>query len=100
MLLRRASPNAPVGATNAAVLNHSAMDGFGTVTDWPGTTSARSVPLTPWLTFSVLPRIRGVKGSPEAMVQSPLQFQSPRMARSGVLPDSQRRSWPKGSSHK
>src|ERR1700694_2149844 len=57
MLLRRASPNGPAGATNAAVLNHSAMDGSGTVTGWPGTTSPRCVPLAPWLTFNVLPRI-------------------------------------------
>src|ERR1700742_3421188 len=90
ILLRRASPNTPVGATNAAVLNHSAIDGSDTVTGSPGTTSARCVPFTPWLTFNVLPRIRGVKGSPEAMVQSPLQFQSPRTARSGLLPESQR----------
>src|SRR6476646_6736718 len=100
MLLRRASPNGPDGVTKAAVLNHSAIDGLGRLTGCPGTTSARTVPLVPWLTSSTLPRTRGVKGNPDAMVQSPLQFQSPRMTRSGLLPDNQRRSWPKGSSHK
>src|SRR4029078_3088001 len=96
MLLRRASPNWPAGATNAAVLNHSAMDGFDTVTNWPGTTSARTVPLVPRFTSEESPRIRGGKGRPEEMAQPPPQFQSPKPPRSGLFPASQRRSWPKG----
>ena len=62
------------------MLNHSAMDGFDRLTDCPGTTSARSVPLVPRSTSSALPSSRGVKGRPEAMVQSPLHCQSPKIA--------------------
>src|ERR1700730_11821366 len=101
MLLRRAVPNSPDGGiTNAAVLNHSLTDGLGKPTGSPATTSARSVPLVPRLTSEKSPRILGVNGSPEAIVQSPLQFQSPTTARSGLFAVSHRRSWPKGSSHR
>ena len=48
MLLRRASPNCPVcGVVNAAVLNHSRIEGSDRLTFCPGTTSGRSVPFDP-----------------------------------------------------
>src|ERR1700693_2436208 len=78
MLLRRALPYWPTGgAVNAAVLNHSPMEGSASVNDCPGTTSARIVPLVPRLTSVKSPNTRGVNGEPEAMVQSPLHSQSP-----------------------
>src|SRR5580658_6199854 len=100
MLLRRASPYGPAGNANAAVLNHFAIEGFEMLTDCPRTTSGRSVPFVPRFTSAESPSSRGVKGSPEAIVQSPLHCQSPKMARSGVFPVSQRLSCPKGSSNK
>ena len=78
MLLRRAFPYWPVGGvTNAAVLNHSLMLGFEMLTGSP-VTSARSVPFTPLLTLEYEPTMRGVKGRPDAIVQSPLHCQPPR----------------------
>ena len=50
MLLRRASPNDLWAATNAAVLNHSAMEGFGRLTDWPGTDVGPHRSVGAWLT--------------------------------------------------
>src|ERR1700733_7744229 len=93
MLLRRASPYVPVGGiANAAVLNHSRTDGFARLTGCPGTRFGRRGPFVPAFNSSVFPRYRGVNGRPEAIVQSPLHCQSPRMARKGVLPVSQRLS--------
>ncbi len=43
--------------------------------------SGRSAPLVPLFTSVKLPRIRGVNGRPDAMVQSPLHCQSPNTAR-------------------
>src|ERR1700693_2473256 len=101
MLLRRALPNCPVGgATNAALLNHSPIEGFDRLTDCPGITSGRSVPLLPRFTSAMLPSKRGVNGRPEAIVQSPLHCQPPTIARNGACPVNQRLSVPKGSSHK
>ena len=101
MLLRRASPYCPVGGTaNAALLNHSPIDRLAKLTDCPGTTSGRKVPLLPRLTSVMSFSNRGVNGSPEAIVQSPLHCQPPKMARNGACPVSQRLSLPKGSSHK
>src|SRR5450631_18683 len=100
MLLRRALPYCPGGgATNAAVLNHSLMLGFGTLTGDP-VTSALSVPFTPLFTLAYEPKRRGVNGRPEAIVQSPLHCQPPKM--SCVFPStaSHRLPLPKGSSHK
>src|SRR5580704_13639365 len=91
MMLRPASPNAvPLGFTqvfvvpalvdgeqNAAVLNHSAADGFESVIGAP-VTSARSEPLTPRSMSSELPRTRGVYQSPLATVKSPLSDQALR----------------------
>src|SRR5208282_169847 len=76
MLLRRASPNCPGGgATNAAVLNQSVMDGLAKLTDCPGTKSGRNVPFVPRFTSAMLPSSRGVNGNPDANVQSPLHNQ-------------------------
>src|SRR5579863_3202692 len=91
MMLRPASPNAvPLGlaqllvvpeevdgAQNAAVLNHSAADGFESVIGAP-VTSARSEPLTPRSMSNVFPRTRGVYQSPLATVKSPLSDQALR----------------------
>src|SRR3974390_1659276 len=78
MLLRRAFPYCPTGGvTNAAVLNHSLMLGFEILTGSP-VTSARSVPFTPLFTLEYEHTLRGVKGSPEAMIQSPLYCHPPR----------------------
>src|SRR5579864_4087132 len=100
MLLRRALPNcAGGGAINAAVLNHCATVGSEMPTGNP-VTSGRSVPLVPRLTSLNAPRILGVKGSPEAIVQSPLHCQSPKTARHGLAPESHCLSCPNGSSHK
>src|ERR1700683_2839314 len=93
MLLRRASPYWLVGgAANAAVLNHSPIVGCDKLTDWPGTMLARMVPLVPRATSVTSLRPCGVKGRPDAMVQSPLHCQSPKIARRGVLPVSHRLS--------
>src|ERR1700691_4521053 len=73
MLLRRALPNCPGGgATYAAVLNHSAIEGLEMLIDSPGTRSGLNVPFVPRCTSEKSPRSRGVNRSPEAMVQSPL----------------------------
>src|SRR5271154_2228042 len=101
MLLRRALPYSPVGgATNAAVLNHVAIEGFGRLTACPGTRSGRSVAFVPAFTSFTSFTNRGVNGNPDANVQSPLHCQSPRTARNGVFSVSQRLSCPKGNSHK
>src|SRR5580658_5303473 len=101
MLLRRALPYCPVGgATKAAVLNHSAIEGFVRLTDCPGTRSGRSVAFVPAFTSLTSFTNRGVNGSPDANVQSPLHCQSPKTARNGVFPVSQCLSCPNGNSHK
>src|ERR1035441_10788290 len=90
MLLRRALPYCPVGRMrNAAVLNHSAILGSGMPTGAP-VTSARNVPFTPLLTLEYEPTMRGVNGSPEAIVQSPLHCQPPRKSCFNPELDSQR----------
>src|ERR1700678_3102877 len=98
MLLRRASPNGPAGAVNAAVLNHSPIEWFARLTDCPGTTSGRSVPFVPAFTLPMLSKYRGVNGKPDAIVQSPLHCQSPKIARHAVFSVSQRLSCPNGNS--
>src|ERR1700733_655842 len=104
MLFRRALPYAQEGGAKAAVLNHSPIVGFPNWIDCPGIRFGRSVPLVPPLTSHVLPTIRGVNGSPEANVQSPLHCQSPKTARSismdEPLPLRKRLSCPNGSSAK
>src|SRR5215467_8166272 len=101
MLLRRASPYCPAGgATKDPVLNHFLIDGLEILTLCPGTRSGRNVPFEPRLTSAKFPSRRGVKGKPEANVQSPLTCQSPTIARNGELPESQRLSCPKGNSNR
>src|SRR5215813_10281482 len=98
-LFLRASPYWPEGAaTNAPVLNHSAIEGFPSAIGSPGTRLGRRVPLVPRPTSVKLPRRRGVKGSPDAIVQSPLHCQSPNIEPSRRWLYSQRRSCPKGNS--
>src|ERR1700720_3490829 len=74
-------PKEEAGEQNAAVLNHSRVVGLPKDTGAP-VALARSDPLTPRLMSSELPRTRGVKGSPEAMVKSPLHCQPFRMCAS------------------
>src|SRR5579863_7822973 len=101
MLLRRASPYCPVGgAANAAVLNQRAIEGLEIEIDCPDTRFGRNVPFVPRCTSEKSPRSRGVNGSPEASVQSPLHCQSPNTARCALFPVNQCLSWPKGNSHK
>src|SRR5467141_5071995 len=69
------------GEQNAAVLNHSRVVGLPKDTGAP-VALARSEPLTPRLMSSELPRTRGVKGSPEPIVKSPLHCQPFRMCAS------------------
>ena len=93
MLLRRALPNCPAGGvTNAAVLNHLAIEGSEMLIYSPGTRSGRNVPFVPRSTSEKSPTSRGVNGSPEAMVQSPLHCQSPSIARCTLSPVIQRLS--------
>src|ERR1700722_8521168 len=92
-LLRRTSPYVPAaGATKAAVLNHSPIDGFAKDTVCPWTKFGRNVPFVPPLTSLMSFSNLGVNGSPDAIVQSPLHCQSPSIARHGEFPVSQRLS--------
>src|SRR5579859_3918797 len=75
-------PKVEAGEQNAAVLNHSRVSGFPKDTGAP-VAFARSEPLTPRLISSELPSTRGVKGSPEQMVKSPLHCQPLRTWESG-----------------
>src|ERR1700692_373547 len=75
-------PKVEGGEQNAAVLNHSRVVGSASETGAP-VALARSEPLTPRLMSSELPSTRGVKGSPEPVVKSPLHCQPFRTWESG-----------------
>src|SRR4029077_21171704 len=66
------------GAQNAAVLNHSSVVGSPSETGAP-VTLARKEPLTPRLMSTELPRTRGVKYRPLAIVKLPLHCQPSKM---------------------
>src|SRR5579863_2745690 len=75
-------PKEEAGEQNAAVLNHCRVVGSARETGEP-VALARSEPLTPRLMSTELPSTRGVKGSPEPMLKSPLHRQPPRTCESG-----------------
>src|SRR5215813_1780895 len=82
MRLRPASPKTEpeglaqaLGLQNAAVLNHLSDVGPERETGWPGTTLARSEPLTPRRISASPPRTLGVKYKPDAMVKLALHCQ-------------------------
>ena len=91
---------APAGVAKAAVLNHSAIGRIREADRLSRNYVRPYGSVGAAVDFAALPREPGVKGKPDAMVQSPLHCQSPNIARSGVFPVSQRRSCPKGSSHR
>src|SRR5882724_1313913 len=90
------APTEEAGEQNAAVLNHSRVEGEPNETGAP-VTLARNEPLTPRVISSELPRTRGVKYRPEPTVKSPLHCQPSRMCERGPC-RAQRRFSPKGNS--